>query len=120
MTALATAIADLPRPIAENGTVGATVELAHLQFLLERQSSCLMRVGTDGVLLAVNEAALSLLAGTDLSEVLGTTLPERIVPEQQSSWNEFSLRVWTDGSGSHECDIVGPSGSARPVMLQGV
>jgi PAS domain-containing protein len=117
---VAASIADLPRSVADKRGVPPNVEPSYLSSLLDRQPSCLIRVGTDGVLLAVSEAALSLLGGTDLNAVLGTTLTERIVPEQRELWIAFSARVWSEGSGSHECDILGPSGSRRPVMLQGV
>jgi chromosome segregation ATPase len=93
---------------------------AHLTRLLERQPACLMRVGLDSVLLATNDAALSLLGATQLGQVLGTALTERLVPAHQALWPDFADRVWKNASGSIECDMVDLSGAARTVLVQGV
>jgi chromosome segregation ATPase len=79
-----------------------------------------MRVGLDGVLLAVNDAALSLLGATQLGQVLGTMLMERLVPEHSALWCDFAGRVWQDASGSVECDMVDLSGVRRTVEVQSV
>jgi hypothetical protein len=79
-----------------------------------------MRVGVDGLLLAVNEVAVRLLGSEDLSEVLGSTLTERIVPDHRERWREFAARVLKGASGSIECDLVDLSGIHRTVVLQGV
>ena len=50
------------------------VEAAHLRRLIESQPTCLMRVGLDGGLLAVNEAAQKMLGAAGLTAVLGTFL----------------------------------------------
>lgn len=78
-----------------------------------------MRVGADGILLAVNDAALSLLGADNLAQVLETAITERLVPEHHDLWRDFIARVFTDGSASLDCDMVDRSGVVRSVRLQG-
>ena len=97
-----------------------TAEAVHLRRLIERQPSCLMRVGIDGLLLAVNEVAVRLLGSEELSQVLGRMLTERIVPDHHERWREFAARVGKGASGTIECDLVDLSGIHRTVVLQGI
>jgi len=78
-----------------------------------------MRVGADGMLLAVNDAALSLLGAETLAQVLETGFTERLVPEHHALWRDFIARVFADGSASLDCDMVDRSGVVRSVRLQG-
>lgn len=78
-----------------------------------------MRVGADGMLLAVNDAALSLLGAEHLAQVLDTVITERLVPEHHELWRDFIARVFSDGSASLDCDMVDRSGVVRGVRLQG-
>jgi hypothetical protein len=95
-------------------------EAAYLRTLIEKQPSPLMRVAMDGSLLAVSDAALNLLAGRDLAQVLGTNLSDRLAPEQASQWRDFADRVGKNGSASVECTLTDLSETARVVQLQGV
>lgn len=98
----------------------STDEAAYLRQLLDRQPACMMRVGADGTMLAVNDAALSLLGADNLAQVLDTALADRLVPEHHDLWRDFAARVWSDGSGSLECDMVDPTGATRSLRLQGI
>jgi len=95
-------------------------EAAHLRRLLERQPSVLIRVGVDGVLLAVSDAALSLLGAEELGQVLGRKITERISPDHHDAWRDFAVRVWSDQSGSIECDMLDPSGVRRSVQMRAI
>jgi PAS domain S-box-containing protein len=101
------------------GPISAADELEHLRRLLDKQPSCLMRVGADGMLLAVNDAALSLLGAETLAQVLETAFTDRLVPEHHGLWRDFIARVFSDGSASLDCDMVDRSGVVRSVRLQG-
>ena len=79
-----------------------------------------MRVGVDGVMLAVNDAALGLLDAPDLASVLGRPLAERISPEHVAEWPEFAARVWANGAGSFECSLLDRAGVGRATLIQGV
>lgn len=95
-------------------------EAAHLRRLLERQPSVLIRVGVDGVLLAVSDAALSLLGADELKQVLGRKLTERIPPEHHDAWRDFAVRVWSSQSGSLECDMLDSTGARRSVQMRAI
>src|SRR5204863_1298008 len=85
-----------------------------------RQPACLMRVGVDGALLAVNEAGLALLGTSDLRNVLGKKLTEHIASEDHDAWRDFAIRVWNSQSGSFECAMVDQSGTRRNVQVRGI
>ncbi len=79
-----------------------------------------MRVGVDGVMLAVNDAALGLLDAPELAGLLGRPIAERISPEQVAHWPEFAARVWANGAGSFECSLLDRAGVGRPTLMQAV
>lgn len=87
------------RPDAASPATSAS-DGEHLRQLLEQQPACLVRVTLDGMLLAVNKAALSMLGASSLEQVLRTSIVERCLPGQQELWREFAVRVWSSGSGS--------------------
>ena len=95
-------------------------DASYLRRLLERQPACLIRVRLDGVLLACNDAALSLFGVGALRAVLNTNLTDRIVPAQRTKWQEFTTRCWANGAASLECQLVILDDNARPVLVQGV
>jgi len=95
-------------------------EALHLRRLIEQQPACLLRVGVDGLLLAVNEAALRLFGAEALVPVLGTNLTKLIVPRQHEEWREFATRVREGAAASIECDLTDLSGTRRTILLQGV
>jgi PAS domain S-box-containing protein len=97
-----------------------TEEAAHLRSLLERQPSCLVRVAADGTFLAVNDAALNLLGAEELGNVLGNKLTDVIAPEHHELWRDFVIRVWTEVSGSVECDLLDEDGERRTVRFKGI
>lgn len=98
----------------------ANANAPHLQRLIEKQPSCLMRVNLDGVLLAANDAALSLLGASETLQVLGKPLTEWVVPEHQLMWSEFSAVVASDAARSLECDFTDLSSTRRTLLLHGV
>lgn len=105
-------------PTEPTSDAGAAAQLARLIHVLDKQPACLIRVTRDGELLAVNDAALSLLGARALGEVFGTSFVDRFLPEQKDFWIQFSARVWKDGSASAECDLVDLGGGERAVLLQ--
>jgi PAS fold len=92
-------------------------EANHLRHLIEKQPACLLRVRRDGVLLACNEAGLSLLGRDDLTQVLDRAFVEHLEPDYHEPWREFAERVWTTGSGSVECGLVQRDDEARAVLF---
>ncbi|MBM3818387.1 MAG: hypothetical protein FJW14_05130 [Acidimicrobiia bacterium] len=98
--------------------LGAEVE--RLRTLLERQPSCLMRVGVDGTILAASDAAVSLLGARGLVFVLDTSLVERLADNGPQVWADLVGRVRQSGSASAECEMNDLTGLRRDVVLQGV
>lgn len=106
--------------LGESRDVDLAAEVERLRFILDKQPSCLLRVALDGTLLAVNDAALSLLGARKLAQVLDTNLMERLGDESPTSvWADFVERV-SRGSSSVECEMVDLAGSRRAVILQGI
>jgi hypothetical protein len=77
-------------------------ETLHLRRFIEKQPACILRVGLDATLMAVNEAALGLVGAEQLAQVLGTKLTRFITPRQQDEWEEFASRVKDGASASIE------------------
>ncbi len=96
------------------------VEAAHLRRLIESQPTCLMRVGLDGGLLAVNEAAQKMLGAAGLTAVLGTFLGERVAPAHRQAWKSFTDRLAAGKPGSLECVLLDLAGAERTILMQGV
>lgn len=97
-------------------------EVERLRTALDKLPTCLMRVATDGTLLAVSDVALSLLGARELAEVLGTNFVARLSSGDAgaTAWAEFVERVLQGGSGSAECDMIDLGGVQRAVVLLGV
>src|SRR5688572_30109327 len=103
---------------ASQPKVDAAAEVVRLRMLLEGQPSCLIRVGTDATLLAVSDAALTLLGARDLAQLLETSLVDRIRSDSAPDvWADFATRVISGGSASAECDIDDVAGTRRSVLL---
>jgi hypothetical protein len=108
-------------PIQSTALAGDTsADAAYLLTVIEKQPSCLLRVGIDGRLLAANRSALRLLGTGDLAQALDRTLTERILPAHRERWRDFLTRVWEIGSGSIECDMTDVAGVQRTLLLDGV
>lgn len=102
--------------------VGADLaaEVERLGTVLEKIPACVMRVSTDGTLLAVNDAALSLLGARELAQVLDTNFAERLSGDAAATiWTEFVGRVLEGGSASAECDMIDLAGFERAVLVMG-
>ena len=95
-------------------------EVEWLRGLLERQPCCVMRVGLDGAMLAASDAAVSLLGGGTLADILDKRLLERLQGDVERSWSDFVARVLYGGSASMECELDDLAGTRRAVILQGV
>jgi hypothetical protein len=106
--------------MAAPSALSPSSDASYLRRLLDRQPSCLIRVRLDGVLLACNDAVLSLFGVGARRAVLNTNLADRIVPAQRARWQEFTTRCWANGAASIECHLVSPDNNGRPVLIRGV
>ena len=95
--------------------------VARLRTMLERQPSCLMRIGPDGMLLAASDAGVTLLGASAVGQVLDTSFVDRIRSDAAADvWADFTTRVVSGGSASAECEIDDLGGTRRSVILLGV
>lgn len=96
-------------------------EVERLRTMLDKLPACLMRVGADATVLAVSDAALTLIGARELGQVLDTNFTERLDAETAAgTWAEFVERVSAGGSGSAECDMIDLAGVSRAVIMLGV
>jgi PAS domain-containing protein len=99
----------------------AAAEIERLHAVLDHQPSCLLRVDFDGTLLAVNDAALNLLAAQRLVDVLDTNIRVHLHGDTADAfWLDFVDRVSKARSASAEWELVDLSGARRAVALQAV
>lgn len=111
--------------LAPSGTASAATaenEVERLRAILEKQASCLLRVATDGRILAVSDHAMSLLGVRELGQILDTSFLARLRGDTVAeTWNEFVTRVMQTGSASAESAFEEQADNAkRLVTLQGV
>jgi chromosome segregation ATPase len=98
----------------------ATPEADHLRWIVEKQPSCLMRIGADSVVLAANDAALALFGAERASQVLGTSLTGFVAASHRDIWLGFVAKVTAGSPHSLECVLNDVSSSERHVVLHGV
>jgi hypothetical protein len=110
---LKSATSTVPHPDADP-------EVERLRLLIERQPTCLMRVGLDAVILAANNAALGPLGATQLGQALGHQFTKWMLPNQRDRWLDLAQRVGENGAASIECDLLDLAGHQHTVQLQGV
>ena len=92
----------------------------HLRWVVEKQPSCLMRIAADGLVLAANDAALTLLGAETHPQVLGKQLKTLIAPAHHDAWLAFVDKVTHGSSQSFECDLHDVAGATHSVVLHGV
>ena len=96
------------------------VEAALLRGVLDNQPICLLRLGTDGVVLSANDAAQTLVGAEGLGEMLGKVFTGWVAPEYCGQWQTFLLQVSQGTPASLQCNLIGPSGVRLPTLLHGV
>jgi PAS domain S-box-containing protein len=77
----------------------------HLRAVLEAQPITLMRVGSDGSVLAVNDAGLATIGAERHEQVLGTSFTDRLPDDDRASFLAFIKRVATGHRGSLVVDL---------------
>jgi hypothetical protein len=97
-----------------------STEAKHLLRVIEKQPGCLMRVGLDGLLLAVNEAAMKLLGASELSQVVGTRLTKLVLARHHEQWDELTARIREGAAASLECELTDLGGVRRTILMQAV
>jgi hypothetical protein len=103
----------IPQPEADR-------EVDRLRLLIERQPTCVMRIGLDAVILAANDAALGQLGASQLGQALGHRFTNWMLPNQRDRWLDLATRARENGAASIECDLVDLAEHQHTVLLQAV
>jgi hypothetical protein len=103
----------IPQPEADR-------EVERLRLLIERQPTCVMRIGLDAVILAANDAALGQLGASQLGQALGHRFTKWMLPKQRDRWLDLAKRTREYGAASIECDLVDLAEHQHTVLLQAV
>jgi PAS domain S-box-containing protein len=98
-------------------SVDETPVEAHLRRVLDTQPVPLSRVSVDGIFLAVNDAALSMLGAERLEQVLDTSLLDMVARGSRESCRVFLSRVAAGDRGSTEVEFTGLGGLAHTLQL---
>jgi PAS domain S-box-containing protein len=95
-------------------------EVERLRLLIERQPTCLMRIGVDGVILAANDAALRQLGASQLGQALGRRFTQWMIPNHRDRWLDLVRRAYHRGAASVECELLDLAERRHAVQLQAV
>jgi len=98
----------------------ADEEVERLRLLIERQPTCVMRIGLDAVILAANDAALGQLGASQLGQALGHRFTQWMSPNQRDRWIDLAQRAHENGAASIECELIDLAERRHAVQLQAV
>ncbi len=77
-------------------------------------------VSSDGTLLEINAAGLSMVEADSYEAVVGRSIYEIIAPEHHGAYRTFHDRVCRGQGGSHEFEIIGRRGTRRHMETHAV
>jgi len=93
--------------------VSLRLKEARLRALVEKLPACILRVSADGIVLATNDRAVSLLGGSNANQLLKKSF-EPLVPEDgREAWTDFVVRVCAGETRSTEVAITTLDGIER-------
>ncbi len=93
---------------------------ARLRAIIDSTPDCVQLISSDGRLLEINTAGLSMLEAHESEAVVGRSIYDIIVPEQWDAYRAFHERVCGGQGGSNEFEIVGLRGTRRKVETHAV
>jgi hypothetical protein len=103
----------VPQPDADD-------EVERLRLLIERQPTCLLRVGLDGVILAANNAALGQLGASQLGQAIGHRFTQWMIPNHRDRWFDLARRAYEKGAASIECELLDLAERRHAVQIRAV
>ncbi len=89
----------------------------HLRAVLEAQPVTLVRLGSDGKVLAVNEAGLAVIGAERLEQILETSFLDLLQEDDRSGFLAFVQRVAKGHRGSLEVGLTGFTGSTHAIQI---
>ena len=96
------------------------VRESRLRALVDKLPACVIRLSPDGVVLATNSVALSLLGAAQPNQLLRKPLDSLINAEHHGSWKEFVSRVCAGEQRSYEVPLTALDGVSRVLEAVGV
>jgi PAS domain S-box-containing protein len=96
------------------------VRESRLRALVDKLPACVIRVSPDGLVLATNGVALSLLGAAQPNQLLRKPLDTLITADHHSNWKEFVSRVCAGEQRSCEVSLTALDGVSRVLEAVGV
>ena len=89
------------------------VKEARLRSLVEKLPACIVRVSADGLVLATNDRAVTLLGASHANQLLRKQFDVIVDPEGREAWTDFVVRVCAGETRSAEVSITTLDGVVR-------
>ena len=89
------------------------VKEARLRSLVEKLPACIVRVSADGLVLATNDRAVTLLGASHANQLLRKSFDVIVDPEGREAWTDFVVRVCAGETRSAEVSITTLDGVVR-------
>lgn len=93
---------------------------AYLRAIVEATPECIKVVGSDGRLLKMNPAGLSMIEAEDFASVDKADISDIIAPEHRKAWAAFHSSVCAGETRTLEFDIIGRRGTRRHMETHAV
>ncbi|MBI5663618.1 MAG: GAF domain-containing protein, partial [Nitrospirae bacterium] len=92
----------------------------HLKIIIDTAPQCLKLVASDGMLLEINPAGLSMIEADSLAQVEGKSIYSLIVPEYREVFREHIANTYKGMAGTLEFKITGLKGTPRWLSMHSV
>jgi PAS domain S-box-containing protein len=96
------------------------VKEARLRSLVEKLPACILRVSADGLVLATNDRAVSLLGASNANQLLRKPFDVMVSDDEREAWTDFVVRVCAGDTRSTEVSITTLSGVSRAIEVTAV
>jgi PAS domain S-box-containing protein len=96
------------------------VKEARLRSLVEKLPACIVRVSADGLVLATNDRAVTLLGASNAGQLLRKPFEAMVDPEGREAWTDFIVRVCAGETRSYEVSITTFDGVIRALEAAAV
>ena len=83
----------------------------HFRTIVDMTPECVKIVASDGTLLHMNSAGLTMVGASSSSAVIGTNVYDLIAAEDRDRFREFNEKICQGEKGSLEFDIIGLQGA---------
>jgi PAS domain S-box-containing protein len=96
------------------------VKEARLRSLVDKLPACVVRLSPEGIVLASNAVALSLLGATNPAQLLRKQFDVMVNAEDREAWSDFVVRVCAGETRSAEVTITALDGASRVLAATAV